>query len=347
MFRNFLANHPAMSAVIPPSHVNLYSWTFAQTRDSIHIILDLPDDVDVDSLSIAITKSPPFIVSCSLPNEVPFLAGTLYDRVLGVQRQFTEGDLILVFWKVSATEWPNFIIGPILDPFVIDPCSAFRLATVGEVNQRLLNVAIRVNFPPALIFQAQGLLRAGDFAQAEGILVKAADDYGETKAMCLLGMAYVRAGRFVDAERRFKEGADRGDCECANCLGELYSPVEGEVTGLEDARKAVAIFQGILERDAQYPFALYNLAKMYLNACGVPMNVAKAKEMYVIAKSQEWIPELSYDGKDLAEYEEPVTFSSWMYLAVPLLIGGTFATIRFLRRTPRPHVQGYGSDRNG
>jgi tetratricopeptide (TPR) repeat protein len=316
--------------------VNLYVWTFTQTPTSIHVILDLPDDVDADSLTLEITDSPPYFVCCSIPNELPFLAGITHSHISSVQRQFIDGDFILIFTKSIPDEWPQFIIGPFTDPFLIDPCSAFQIATRSVTSphdlQFFLKISVSFNFPPALIFQADLLMRAGSLTEAEELLVRAADEYGDQKAACLLGMAYVRQRRFKEAEARFSAGANRGDNGCANCLGELYSPVEGEITGLENAEKAVEVFERILEREPGYPFALYNMAKMYLNACGVERNVAKAKLMYVMAKSQEGrIPALSYHGLDLEDYEEEVTWSSWLYLAVPVVIGGAWALYRFLR----------------
>jgi tetratricopeptide (TPR) repeat protein len=322
-----------MSRVILPAHAPLYLWTLTQTPDSFHVILDLPDDIDADSLILDISDTPPYAISCSVPNELPFLAGTAFGPILSVQRRFSDADFILVFTKAVASEWPQFITGPIADPFLIDPCSALRLAEGNGGDRTLLEFAVAANFAPALIFQADLLRRAGSNEESEALLARAADEYGDLKAACLLGMAFVKERRFAEAEARFREGAERGDNRCANCLGELYSPVEGEMTGLEDEGKAVEVFERILEREPGYPFALYNMAKLYLNACGVKKNVAKAKEMYVIAKGQEErIPALLYGGKDLAEYEEPVTLSSWLYLAVPLLIGGAFAVYRFVRR---------------
>jgi hypothetical protein len=39
-----------------------------------------------------------------------------------------------------------------------------------------------------------------------------------------------------------------------------------------------------------------------------------------------------HHGIDLAEYEEPVTWSSWIYLAIPIVIVGAFGAFRFFRR---------------
>jgi TPR repeat protein len=164
------------------------------------------------------------------------------------------------------------------------------------------------------------------------MLERAVKDYGYASDAYELGLIYIRGRKFREAEDFFKARADGGDDMCATCLGELYSPMEGEVTGLEDGAKAVEVFQAIIDRNPRHRFALYGLARLYHTGSGVPVDVARAKELYRRAMApEEQSPVIKCYEKDAPEIVvEKRSVGFWIALAVPVWLVGVLLGVRFL-----------------
>jgi hypothetical protein len=341
-------------SVIVPAHLELYLWTTTQTRESIRLSFKLPPKLSASDFSISISDSDPRAIHCSLSSELPFLAGILFSSASKAELSVSKDSATLVISKSEPGEWGQLIVGPIPDSCVIDPSSAFQLAlylfagaTQGGVpraeavrmakNARFyLGVAVAANLPPALLFQASQILRGGgeeSIARGEEMLDRAVNRYEYSKAAPMLGMIYVKSQRFREAVEFFEAKAVQGDDACANCLGELYSPIEGLGNGLEDEHKAVEVFQGILARNPAHPFALSNMARMYLEGCGVRKDVRRATELYGKARTLDTrIPVIQQcEGQPV---ERP-SFGFWLGLSVPVLVGGVMLGMKILRSRRR------------
>jgi hypothetical protein len=339
---------------IAPSHVSLYLWTVTQTLETLDITFDLPSDVSPHDLVFNVPPNDPRTIFCSLGSEVPFLAGTLFSSASKTEFRISDTTLTLLIFKSEPAEWDQLIVEPMPD-LTIDPCSAFQLALYAFAGTRVhrtdartfaphfrlyIGAALAVNFPPALTFRARQLLQEGNvdsLHEAELLLERAVVDYGYKNDAYLLGVVYFRSRKFKEAEKLFQAQAVRGDDMCANCLGELYSPIEGEVTGLEDSRKAVEVFQKIIERNSEHPFALYNMAKLYLAGCGVAKNVARAAEMYRKARVLDRrVPVIEFCEGGENEVVETPSVGFWLAVIIPVVIVGVFIGVKFMRSRRKP-----------
>jgi tetratricopeptide (TPR) repeat protein len=340
--------------VIRPSHCCLYQWTSGETEKSVEVTVDLPDDVDVNSLSLEVPDVDDPYIEARFGEELPFLAGATYDQISQCDRTLKGRELVINFVKKIPGMWKRFITGPIPDSeFVIDPQSAFELGVialgVAEVPDleedkamnfsaeglMFLQISLSANFPPALLFHATNLLQAGNengVKQAKELL-NVASAYGFPNADWLLGIIAVKEKDFEKARDYFHNGMEGGDLAAQNCLGELYSPVEGEHTGLENEQMAVEIFEDILQRKPDHSYALYNLAKLYFYGKGVKKSVATAKRLYYSAqKSNPQIPE--FDFHDAGPDEEQKGGGVWVQagIAVAAVGAAVFAWKVFGRR---------------
>jgi hypothetical protein len=336
----------AMAQVIVPGHQALYTWRTTQSRSNIQVIIDLPDDIDVNSITVEISESSPCTLVCYIPNELPFIAGRTYLPIADHKVQFDNELFILDFTKQTSAEWPYLIAGPVPDAsLLIDPFSAFQLSAIQRVASDaqtlhtadlLLQKAVSANLCPALNFTAKHLVQSGHVAEARRLFEIAAEQHNDAEATAQLGSLAYGERRFADAETYFQRAAAVGHVDSEICLGEMYSPVEGDTSGLENATRARGIFEDVLKKTPNHPFALYNLAKLYLNGCGVPQDIARAKAMYKSARDVTGeIPEIEYKGKDLADWKEEEQGAGWTFVIVPVVVVAVFGLItaaRFFKR---------------
>jgi tetratricopeptide (TPR) repeat protein len=150
----------------------------------------------------------------------------------------------------------------------------------------------------------------------------------------MLGVIAFNKHEYVRAEALFTAAAASGHVDSEICLGELYSPVEIGDTGLQNPGRAFEIFQRILQNHPQHPFALYGMAKLYLNGVGVTRDVATAQRLYQQAlEIQPRVPVIEYQGRDLKEWS--LSDHGWAQVLVPaavLLVFGGIVCFRILRR---------------
>jgi tetratricopeptide (TPR) repeat protein len=286
-----------MFRTILPAHLSLYDWLTSQSPSLFTITVKLPPDVDASSVVVDLRSGDPTVVIASVNSELPFLAGSTTSPLSKLERAVDGRNLILTFTKATPGTWPSFIASPVPDSdLVIDPCSALQSHLLG-VPGAFLASAVSANYPPAIVCHARELIRSGDPHRLKeaASLLRIASEYGHGPADYLLGMLAVRRSDYADAIAHFKKGAERGDLSAQNCLGEIYSPFEGGVSGFENPEKAVEIFTDILTKGPDHAFALYNLAHFYRNGAGVPKNVRRAQEMYAAAKKGDpMIPEMEF-----------------------------------------------------
>jgi tetratricopeptide (TPR) repeat protein len=316
------------------------------------ITVELPAKVDASSVAVELRCGDPTIVVGRLDRELPFLAGATSAPLSKFDRQVKDRELILTFTKESPGEWQRFITAPIPDSdFVIDPLSAFQISVHAlgmaespdfpeETQQMLsqeglvyLTCAVASNFPPALVWHGINLAHTGtpDNLEHAARVFRIASEYGSAQADCLLGMLAVRREDFTDAITHFRKGADAGDLMAQNCLGEIYSPFEGGVSGFEDPQKAFEIFSEILAHNPDHGFALYNLAQMYKNGNPVAKDVKRARELYAAAKKADpQVPDIAFE-----EVAEGWPKTAVVAVAVAGLAAGATAVWWWLRRSRR------------
>ena len=167
--------------------------------------------------------------------------------------------------------------------------------------------------------------------EIERIYEKAAQ-YHDPFALFVSGMFCIRRNELDIAIERLTEAEQRGDVNSMNALGEIYSPMAEPHTAGEDVNIALQKFRKVLELRPNHAYALYNLALLYLNGCGVEKDVTKAHEFYVKAKSiDNGIPSLSFPG-----FNDNQTYIKYGLIAASVIvIAGISLSIFLSKRQKR------------
>jgi hypothetical protein len=344
-----------MRSIIRPGHQSLYNWHEEETEHTIDVTLDLPIDLNLKDLSIDISRDPDFVV-CRFPNELPFIAGRLFGSLTRYSHELRDELFVIHFFKRESGRWQQFIVDFVPDTTdIIDPQSAWRLALLFQwlcespevtADQKFLlehrstaflNFTVAVRYVPALIFKASPYMPDPDpksQAAAAELLRIGADDYQDPDCTHLLGVMAFMKHDFVQAEALFQSAASHGHIDSEICLGELYSPAESGDTGLQNPARAFEVFQGVLQRYPGHPFALFGMARLYLNGNGVTKDVALAKRLYLQARQkQPNIPAIDYEGRDLGQWTQQG--KDWKYVIAPaaaLILFGAVVFFRIFRR---------------
>lgn len=278
------------SPYILPQFQGLYNWQVDTAPQFIAIVATLPDGIASKDLSVTATDNS---VICAFPGLLPFVAGrvspALDPRPIV---QVVERNLLIQFERRQPGDVPTPIVGP-TPSGALDPRSALRLACECRISGDLvgywdfLKWSLNARLPEAMLTKALELARLeGDHNQEIAELLRiACDDYDYDMAFEQRAVLAFTRGEYEQAAADFKRAADKGSVNARICLGEIYSPVEGPKTGLEDAERAMDCFQQVLEVVDSHPFALYNIGKLYFYGAGVPKDEARGVELYAKARS--------------------------------------------------------------
>ena len=287
---------------IQPEFISIYRYLWDQNESSVEIVVHVPNGLNFEKIHFELLKDNTCFLG-TIENEVPFLAGKLWDSVKSfhLNELKEEGKIQLLLFKTKPNEWSQVIHGPITDSNIIDPCSALSigiLAMEDESQQQsamqLIGYSASLWYPPALNFAANLALKRDRIDEAIHLSSIAAG-YNDLDAIFTLGMISIKKEKYDDAINYFQNSSSKGHIGSMVCLGELYSPLVEPHIKEENAELAVQYFNQILQIDPIHSYTLLNLARHYLAGCGVPVDVSKAKELYEHAKSiDENLPELEF-----------------------------------------------------
>ena len=278
------------SPYILPKFQGLYNWQVDTAPQFIAIVVTLPDGIASKDLSVTATDNS---VICAFPGLLPFVAGRVSPALDPKPIvQVVERTLFIQFERRQPGDVPTPIVGP-TPTGALDPRSALRLACECRIGNDLaaywefLKWSLNARLPEAMLTKALELARLeGDHNQEIAELLRiACEDYDYDMAFEQRAVLAFTRGEYERAAADFKRAADKGSVNARICLGEIYSPVEGPKTGLEDAERAMECFQRVLEVADSHPFALYNIAKLYFYGAGVPKDEARGLELYMKARS--------------------------------------------------------------
>lgn len=269
--------------MINPNHVDIYYHEWHQYDDLFDVLFKIPDGVSKEQIQFHLLNDNACF-KAQINEEYPFFAGSFSAPVKSFEKEFSVDDhgLKLTFKKPEDTRWDLIFTGPVNETDIMDPQSLFEHGKLNS-SQEEIDRAASMNFPPALL-ELTKLNKTED--EINEIYEKAAD-YHDPFALFMVGMTCLRNNEIDKAIEKLREAESRGDLNSKDALGEIYSPlVEPHIID-EDVNIALQKFNEVIESRPNHPYALYNLALLYLNGCGVEKDVNKAHEMYEKAKSIE------------------------------------------------------------
>lgn len=279
--------------MIKSNLVDLYYHEWHQIDDVVEVEFKLPDEITYDQVHEQVL-SENTCFKAQLNEEYPFFAGLFFSPIASFDKEYSIETRILkfTFKKQENVKWDLIFKGPIADTDVMDPQSLFEHGKHTS-NQEEIDKAAKMNFPPALL----ELTKLNKSEEEIAEIYEKAAEYHDPFALFVTGMFCIRRNELDKAIEKLTEAEKRGDVNSINALGEIYSPLaEPHILG-EDVNIALTKFRKVLEIRPNHAYALYNLALLYLNGCGVEQNIPKAREFYDKAKSiDNDIPELDFPG---------------------------------------------------
>ena len=285
---------------IQPELADLYQWELTQDEEEVEVMIKYPPTFNTKTITVSISKSKDALI-IGVPGCLPFVCGKLNDPVDGFTQTSSDHVITYTFNKSRIGLWPNFIIDMHPEEKVYDPYSAFSLSIMAieypdQVPKKLQEVAVDLlmqsaawGFMPAIrYFITINSSEAADIKLRElafGLIQKAALFYN------IPDMQYMLALILLQKKENIKEcleclhmAAENGILEAKSQIGRILSPFSDIEYGEKSAEKAIEIFQSVLKEQPKEPIALFEMAKLYYNGVGVPLDETKALQYYNIVK---------------------------------------------------------------
>lgn len=315
--------------MINPDYVDIYYYEWHQNDEDVFVEVKLPDEISYDQVQAQLLNDNTCF-KAEIKEEYPFFAGLFFAPVVNFDKEYSTDTRTVHFTfkkKKENVQWDLVFKGPITDTDVMDPQSLFEHGRKNSIQEEIER-ASKMNFPPALL-ELTKLNKTEE--EIERIYEKAAQ-YHDPFALFVSGMFCIRRNELDIAIERLTEAEQRGDVNSMNALGEIYSPMAEPHTAGEDVNIALQKFRKVLELRPNHAYALYNLALLYLNGCGVEKDVTKAHEFYVKAKSiDNGIPSLSFPG-----FNDNQTYIKYGLIAASVIvIAGISLSIFLSKRQKR------------
>jgi hypothetical protein len=313
-----------MACVINPAHLCAYTYDILldDVRTSITVSITVPPDIAPDLVTVE-HDDPITWIAVAIPDELPFLAGRLYETATSISCIRQPPGLVIRLGKDQDSQW-RILIRDFISPTrqVIDPQSAFVLSlsyrsqSMEQPSRLFLESSLRARFPPAVAHCARFLPNTDS---GFGIFVEelktVARNYRDARCCAAIGLLGAREKISVATAIEYLSFGIQS-CESSECLlilGCMLSPLEKPPGTFKNASESWKL----LNRIPDHPRSKHARAKLLAVGAGCPQNRRLARELMIEARTAE--PNLpiieSLDDESLTD-ADPEAASGWSFTGI-------------------------------
>jgi hypothetical protein len=283
-----------MTTVINPAHLCAYAYEILldDVRTSMTISITVPPDI-APALVTVEHDDPITWIAVGIPDELPFLAGRLYETATSISCARKPPGLVVRLGKDHDSQW-RILIRDFISPArqVIDPQSAFVLSlsyrsqNMEQPSRLFLESSVRARFPPAVAHCARFLSNTDPgFGLFVEELKTVARNYRDAQCCARIGLLGVREKISVATAIEYLSlGIESsGGHECLLILGCLLSPLEKPPGTFKNASESWKL----LNRVPDHPRSKLARAKLLAVGAGCSQNRRLARELMIEARKAD------------------------------------------------------------